>query len=74
MAHARNHHGNTTMKTIIENNSLPISLFILAAVLVILIGFALALAYLGGVFTGRDAVIANDKRIENQAALLKPTH
>lgn len=62
------------MKAIIENNSLPISLFFLAIVLVILFGLVLELAYLGGVFTGKDEVIANDKRIENRASVTKPAH
>jgi hypothetical protein len=30
------------------------------------------LAYSGGVFTGRDEVIANDKRIENEVSMIKP--
>ena len=62
------------MKTICENNSLTIPLLFLAVVLVIFLGIGLELAYLGGVFTGRDEVIANDKRIESQASVIKPAH
>jgi hypothetical protein len=62
------------MKTIIERDSVLISLLFVAVVLLIFLGVGLELAYLGGVFTGKDEVIANDKRIESRASLIKPTH
>jgi hypothetical protein len=45
-----------------------------AVAFVILLAGGLELAYLGGVFTGKDEVIANDKRIMDQAALNRPAH
>ena len=62
------------MKTIIERDSVLISLLFVAVVLLIFLGVGLELAYLGGVFTGKDEVIANDKRIERRASLIKRTH
>jgi len=62
------------MKTTIEQDSPLIPLLFLAVVLLILLGGGVGLAYLGGVFTGKDEVIANDKRIENQASVTKPAH
>ncbi len=41
-------------------------------VCLILLGIGMELAYLGGVFTGKDEVLANDRRIEQQASLIKP--
>jgi len=56
------------METIIEKDSVVFPLLILfAVVLFILLAGGLGLAYMGGVFTGKNDVIANDKRIENQA-------
>jgi hypothetical protein len=60
------------MKTIIEQDSPLIPLLILAVVLLICLGGGLELAYMGGVFTGKKEVIANDKRITEQAALIVP--
>jgi hypothetical protein len=40
----------------------------LAVVFLFLLGGGLGLAYLGGVFTGKNEVIANDKRIEAQSS------
>jgi len=60
------------MRTTIEADSPIIPLLFIAVVFVILLGIGLELAYLGGVFTGKDAVIANDKRIESQTLLIKP--
>ena len=54
------------MKTTIEKDSPVIPLLILAVVFLILLGGGVGLAYLGGVFTGKDEVAANDKRISNQ--------
>ena len=62
------------MKTIVEKDSPIIPLLFLAVVFLIVLGIGLELAYIGGVFTGKNDVIANDKRIENQAAMIKPTH
>jgi hypothetical protein len=44
----------------------------LLIVFLILIAGGLGLACLGGVFTGKNEVIANDKRITDQAALIVP--
>ncbi len=62
------------MKSIFKRDSLPITLIFVGTVLLIFFGLVLELAYLGGVFTGKDEVIANDKRIENQASVTKPAH
>jgi hypothetical protein len=62
------------MKTVIEKDSPLIPLLFLAFVLLIFLSGGVGLAYLGGVFTGKDEVIANDKRIENQSSMLKPAH
>ena len=56
------------MKILIEKDSPIIPLLFLAIVLLILLAGGIGLAYAGGVFTGKDEVIANDKRIENQAS------
>ncbi len=56
------------MKTIVEKDSPAIPLLILAVLFLILLGGGIGLAYLGGVFTGKDDVAANDKRIEAQAS------
>ena len=56
------------MKTTIEKDSPFVPLLVLAAVFLILLGGALGLAYAGGVFTGKNQVIENDKRIANQAS------
>ncbi len=56
------------MKTIIEKDSPFLPLFILTFIgFVVLVGVT-GLAYLGGVFTGKDAVIANDKRIAHETS------
>jgi hypothetical protein len=60
------------MTTIIEKDSPTFPLLVLAAVFLILLGGALGLAYMGGVFTGKNEVIANDKRIANQVSLATP--
>jgi hypothetical protein len=56
------------MKTIIEKDSPIVPLLALAVVFLILLGGGLGLAYMGGVFTGKNEVIANDKRIETQSS------
>ncbi len=55
------------METLIEKDSPRIPLLVLATIFFLIIG--IALAYMGGVFTRKDAVIANDLRITNQARL-----
>jgi len=57
------------METLIEKDSPRIPLLVLNAIFFLIIGSGIALAYMGGVFTGKDAVIANDLRIKNQARL-----
>jgi len=57
------------MTTFIEKDSPLIPLLVLAVVFLILLGGGLGLAYAGGVFTGKDAVAENDKRIESLALL-----
>ena len=57
------------METLIEKDSPRIPLLVLTAILFLIVGSGIALAYMGGVFTGKDAVIANDLRIKNQARL-----
>jgi hypothetical protein len=56
------------METTIEKDSPLVPLLVLAVVFLILLGSGLGLAYAGGVFTGKNEVIENDKRIENQAS------
>jgi hypothetical protein len=60
------------MTTIIEKDSPLVPLLVLAVVFLILLGGGLGLAYVGGVFTGKNEVIANDKRIANEASLIAP--
>ena len=60
------------MTTIIEKDSPLVPLLVIAAVFLILLGDILGMAYMGGVFTGKNEVIANDKRIANEASLITP--
>ena len=55
------------MTTRIEKDSPLVPLLLLAVVFLILLGGILGLAYVGGVFTGKNDVIANDKRIASLA-------
>ncbi|MCE0496798.1 MAG: hypothetical protein LV481_02460 [Methylacidiphilales bacterium] len=57
------------MATLIEKDSPLTALLVLALVFLIFLAGALGLAYMGGVFTGKNEVIANDKRITNQNLL-----
>ena len=57
------------METLIEKDSPRIPLLVLTAIFFLIIGSGIALAYMGGVFTGKDADTANDLRIKNQARL-----
>jgi hypothetical protein len=60
------------METLIEKDSPLRPLLTIAAILLTLLGGALGLAYVGGVFTGKDEVIANDNRIAHQNSLSAP--
>jgi hypothetical protein len=51
------------MTTIIEKDSPLIPLLFLAFIVLLLLGGGLGLAYIGGVFTGKNEVIENDTRI-----------
>ena len=62
------------MNDTIEKDSPLVPIVLMVLVLVIILGGALGLAYMGGVFTGKSAVIANDQRIENQASQKLPVH
>jgi len=53
--------------TLVEKDSPVPALILLAVIFLFLLGGAVGLAYMGGVFTGKDAVAENDKRITAQA-------
>jgi hypothetical protein len=55
------------MTILLEKDSPIPALLLMAVMVLILLGGGLGLAYMGGVFTGKNEVIANDKRIANQA-------
>lgn len=55
------------MPTIIEKDSPIMPLILCAVIFLVILGSVLELAYIGGVFTGKNEVIANDKRIANLA-------
>jgi len=57
------------MPTLIEKDSPILPLVILAVIFLIFLSGVFGLAYAGGVFTGKDEVAANDKRIANQVSL-----
>ncbi len=57
------------METIIEKDSPTAALVLMGCILLFFVAGVLGLAYVGGVFTGKDAVAANDKRITDQAAV-----
>jgi hypothetical protein len=61
------------MTTIIEKDSPLMPLLLLAAIFLILLGGALGLAYIGGVFTGKNEVIENDKRIADLSHFISAT-
>jgi hypothetical protein len=63
-----------SMDTIIEEDSPALMIVLLVIVFLIFVGGGLGLAYAGGVFTGKDDVIANDKRIERQTLMTVPAH
>ena len=60
------------MQNDIEKDSPLIPILLLAFIFLIFLGGALSLAYAGGVFTGKNQVIANDQRIENEASHKTP--
>ena len=62
-----NNYWSRTMETVVEKDSPVTALVILGSILLFFVGGGLGLAYVGGVFTGKDAVAENDKRIANQA-------
>lgn len=57
------------MTTLIEKDSPVPVLIVTGAIFLLLIGGTLGLAYAGGVFTGKNEVAANDKRLVDQALL-----
>jgi len=57
------------METIVEKDSPLLPLILFGIIGLMLLGGGLGLAYAGGVFTGKDAVAANDKRIMDLALL-----
>ncbi len=62
------------MATLIEEDSPGMMIIVLVCVFLIFVGCGLGLAYMGGVFTGKNEVIANDKRIMQHASLSDPAH
>lgn len=57
------------MPTLIEKDSPILPLVILAVIFLVFLSGVFGLAYAGGVFTGKNEVAANDKRIANQTPL-----
>ena len=66
-----NSYWSRTMETIGEKDSPTTALVLLGGIFLFFVGGGLGLAYVGGVFTGKNEVAENDKRIANQA-LVKP--
>jgi hypothetical protein len=62
------------MDPIIEEDSPTLGIVLIAIVLLILVAGGLGLAWMGGVFTGKNEVLANDKRILQQKSLAAPPH
>jgi hypothetical protein len=60
------------MTTIIEKDSAFMPLLFLGVIFLILLVGGLGLAYMGGVFTGKNEVIENDRRIAAEASLKNP--
>ncbi len=61
------------MDPIIEEDSPATMVVVLAIVFLIFVALALGLAWMGGVFTGKNEVLANDKRILQQHSLTVPS-
>ncbi len=57
------------MTTVIEKDSPVVPLLLIAAFLLVLLGGGLGLAYVGGVFTGKNEMVAKNKRTADQAPL-----
>lgn len=57
------------METIVEKDSPVTAIILLAVLFLIFLAGGLGLAYIGGVFTGKNEVIANDNRIASQTLL-----
>jgi hypothetical protein len=63
------------MDTIIEEDSPTLMIVVLLVIVFLLfVGGGLGLAYAGGVFTGKNEVMANDKRIAHQESMTAPAH
>jgi hypothetical protein len=58
------------MPTIVEQDSPVPALLLLGAIFLFFVGGALGLAYMGGVFTGKNEVADNDKKIVSQALII----
>jgi hypothetical protein len=58
--------------TTIEKHPIVLTLILLFAALLTILAGALALAYAGGVFTGKSEVMANDQRILLEKAQARP--
>ena len=54
------------MPTIIEKDSPVVPLIVLGVVFLLFLCGAIGLAYIGGVFTGKNAVMENDARITRE--------
>ena len=61
------------METIIEKDSPVPAILFLVVLFLVLLGGGLGLAYLGGVFTGKNEVIPNDRRIASQTLNSAPS-
>ena len=57
------------MTTNIEKDSPLTAILLLAVIFLIFLGGGFGLAYMGGVFTGKNEVIENDQRITKQNLL-----
>jgi hypothetical protein len=57
------------MPTNVEKDSPLTAILVLAIVFLVFLGGVLGLAYMGGVFTGKNEVIENDQRITKQNLL-----
>ena len=62
-----NNYWSRIMETVVEKDSPVTALLLLGGIFLFFIGGGLELAYVGGVFTGKNEVAENDKRIANQA-------
>lgn len=58
----------------IEEDSPVTPLLLLAAMVFILIGSGLGMAYMGGIFGGKKETVASDKQVGPPTALIVPAH